>query len=295
MNNNKFYLLMAFFCWLVSFAYGQDETLATRKDPLKTYIIQEFNGDVFVGRVVYEDPSMIKFEVKKLGIIVIHKRDIEVIREMTKHLSENLGDYVPSESFSSRYFLTSNALPLRTHEDFSDMNLFGPDLHKIIVANLDASISSSWLFLPLMVNLKYTIQPIEGLSLGAGVLGGWGSWAYNNTLGLFPYAMATLGDRKDNLTISYGRGTLVLYGNPEQRNMFTAGGFAKAGKRTSIVFDSFILPSSNPQTSGFTIVIPGIRFQSDNRSAFQVGLGGVFLSGTFLSEPIPFIQWFRHL
>jgi hypothetical protein len=46
---------------------------------------------------------------------------------------------------------------------------------------------------------------------------------------------------------------------------------------------------------GFSLLIPGIRWQMDSNKAFQFGFGGIVTDGELVPAPIPMIQWFRKL
>ncbi len=289
-------VLLLVFCFLLltgQVVNAQEGLDTGRKDPNLVYVIQRFDGDVFVGKVVYEDPAMIKFAVKKLGVIPIRKHDIEIIRPVNGKMTLALGDYTPNEVFSTHYFLTSNVLPVEQKENYGDINLFGPDIHKFFLKNLDLQITSSWVLLPVVANIKYAITITNGLYAGVGVLGGWTPWGYSNNGGIIGYGSLCAGNRQTNLSVMAGTGTLQVLGLSEQRNIFSLAGMTKLGRRTSLVFDSFVMPSGNSPSSGFGIFMPGIRFQSESSMAFQLGLGAFVLNSVLQPAPVPMVQWFK--
>jgi len=259
------------------------------------YIIQEFSGDVFVGLVVYEDPRMIKLQVKKIGVIAIRKNDIEVIKAYNKHLMSVASIYIPDEVFSTRYFLTSNALPVKPKENFAAWNWYGPDLHKTVARNFDASVNTTWGLMPLIGNLQLDIPMGHRADLGVGSMFGWGSWGYQDCYGAIPYASLTVGSRINNVTLSAGYGYLSLFGAAEERSMLSIALMQKTGSRTTLVFDSFFLPASATTDQTIDVIMGGIRFQSDSKSAFQVGIGALSIANEFLPAPIPFATWFRKI
>ena len=282
--------------FLCSTRLGAQEGLDTgKKDPTIVYVIQRFDGDVLVGKIVYEDPAMIKFNVKKLGVIVIRKRDIEVIRPMTRHMAQTVGNYIPQEVYASRYVLTSNSLPVKKGENYGDLNLYGPDIHRFFLDNLDVQITSSWVLLPVIANIKYSFKIAHSLYLGGGVMAGWTPWGFSSNSGAIAYGTLTYGNRKSNITLSVGSGEMNTLGLAEQRNMFSLACITKVGLRTSLLFDSFVMPSGASQVSGFAVYLPGLRFQSDPYTAFQFGLGAIVLNGAIQPAPVPFVQWFKRI
>jgi hypothetical protein len=274
--------------------YGQEGVDTTKKLPGVDYIVQKFDGNVFVGRVVYEDPRVIRLQVKKLGEIYIKKNDIEVIREMNKKELLALAKYTPGEVYSTRYFINSNALPVNKGENYGEWNWYGPDLHMSPMSNTDVSVSSSWVAFPILANVRYNVRIMDKAYLGLGMLGGWGSWSYSDCSGVIPYASLSAGDRRSNITLTGGYALMSIFGLPDHRPMCSLAFMKKAGNRSSVMFDSFIFPSSKANSTGINLFIPGMRFQWSKQSALQLGLGGLVLSGTFIPAPIPFVSWFRH-
>ena len=154
---------------------------------------------------------------------------------------------------------------------------------------------STWVALPLIGTINYSIPLSKNVSIGMGTFFGWGSWAYIDRAGIIPVASLSIGNSKINMTCTGGYGILSIYAVTEYRHLFSFACKAKTGRRASLVFDSFILPSSNPTTDGFAIFVPGIRLQGDNGTAFQFGIGSLFLDWDYIPAPIPLIQWFKKI
>jgi hypothetical protein len=259
------------------------------------YVIQKFDGDVYVGRIIDQDPRMIQLAIGRHGMITIRRNDIEVIKATNRKELKLLGDYTPAEVFSTRYFVNSSSLPVKKHENYVQWNWYGPDVHYAVLDNFDVEVNTSWVGFPMIANLRYILPVTDKLNFGAGALLGWGSWPYSDCSGAFSYLSCTYGNRKSNFTVTGGYGMLSFYGQPEQHFIFSGAGQTKIGKTTSLIFDSFVLPPSTAGSAGVAAFIPGIRFQPDARSAFQLGFGGLFLNWTFVPAPLPFVQWYRRI
>jgi hypothetical protein len=69
---------------------------------------------------------------------------------------------------------------------------------------------------------------------------------------------------------------------------------AKVSKKLTVVFDSFIMPP-DANGSGFALLIPGLRLQTESDKAFQFGFAGIVRGGEAYPIPIPMVQWYRML
>ncbi len=285
-------------CVVLTFvgANGQEAVETSAVKPSDSiYVIQKFDGDVYVGRIIDQDPRMIRLAIGKHGMMTIRRNDIEVMKAMSRKELKLLGNYTPAEVFSTRYFINSAMLPVKKRENYVQWNWYGPDIHYALLDNFDFEVNTSWVGFPMIANLRYILPVTDKLNFGAGALLGWGSWPYSDCTGAFPYLACTYGTRKTNFTLSGGYGVLNFYGQPEQHLMMTGGAQTKIGKTTSLVVDAFVLPPSTAGSTGIAAFIPGIRVQPDARSAFQIGFGGLFLNWTFVPAPLPFVQWYRRI
>jgi hypothetical protein len=125
-----------------------------------------------------------------------------------------------------------------------------------------------------------------------GGLIGTGSWIEPTFALAVPYAALTFGDRKSNISFSGGYGAVFYEGDNNGRGLMSIAGMTKVSKKVSLVFDSFIAPKGN-NTEGFSILIPGLRLQTDKNKTFQFGFAGLINDGQV--APIPFVQLFTKL
>ena len=45
----------------------------------------------------------------------------------------------------------------------------------------------------------------------------------------------------------------------------------------------------------FALIIPGVRLQTNDDKAFQIGFAGAYFDGDVVPLPIPMVTWFRRL
>jgi hypothetical protein len=231
----------------------------------KIYIITKNDGTKFMGKIINSDPREVLLESTKIGLVYIPKHEIKSIKEVLSTLSEK--DFTEENIFSTRYFITTNGFPIRKGDSYIQWNLYGPDFQFGIRDNFGIGIMTSWGGVPIIANAKYSIKLKEELHLGLGLLAGSGSWTFPQ-LGLgLPFTSLTYGNRKNNITASFGYGALtyrntngryrlidysndVMYTNSfvrenyqstEGRLLTSVSGMFRLSNELSFVFDSFIL------------------------------------------------------
>ena len=211
------------------------------------------------------------------------------IKELSEKDFSASGFYVPNEVFSTRYFLTTNGLPIEKGENYTQWNLFGPDFQFGVGKNFGLGVMTSWFGVPLIGSAKYTFELGENAGMAVGTLLGTGSWA-NPELGIaLPYTAFTLGDRKTNITLSVGYGGVFGVGDSDGDMLVSIAGMSKVSREVSLVFDSFIIPGT------VAFLIPGFRWQMESNKAFQFGFAGVVFDGELAPVPVPMVQWFRKI
>lgn len=265
-------------------------------DTIKTYLVVKNDGNQYVGKLLRQDAREILLETTTLGQIIIPKYEIKEIRELKKEELTLTGDYIPAEVFSTRYFITTNGLPMEKGESYILWNLYGPEFQFGIAKNLGVGIMTTWAGMPFVANMKFSYPLSKKANIGFGLLAGTGSWAYPDYGGVLPFGVLSYGDRKANINFSGGYGAVWLKGINDGRMLTSLAGMIKVGKKISLVFDSFIAPNFDSENNdGFSLIIPGLRLQTESKKAFQFGFAGVYAAGEFAPTPIPVIQWFRML
>ncbi len=281
------------------------------------YIITKNDGVIYIGEIVYDNAREVFIKTKKTGDLIIPKYEIKSIVKARETEINTEGELVQSEVFATRYFITTNAIPINKGDSYILWNLYGPDFQFGLGKNVGIGVMSTWVGMPIIGTLKYSISKSEKLHYGFGLLAGTGSWALPEWGMALPFGVVTLGDKKNNINFSAGYGAIIEKGKSDGRFLFSIAGFSKVGKKISLVLDSFIMPAGNyfneeeinynPSTGynetiivrkrkeGFALIIPGIRWQLESNKAFQFGFAGLMVNGEAVPAPIPMIQWFRKL
>lgn len=315
----KSFLTTLLFLFIAGIGFAQFEIDTTDKS--KVYVITTNDGGNFVGQITYYDNKEVIIITKKIGEVSIPKYQISSIEELNEKNLNAAGEYIPNEVFSTRYFITTNGLPIEKGENYIQWNLYGPDIQFGIGKNFGVGIMTSWMGMPFIGTAKYSYSINEKVNVGVGLLAGTGSWASIGSGGALPFGVVTIGDRKVNINISGGYVALYLdesrFGLDDgnmSRPLCSIAGMAKVGKKVSLVFDSFIVGPGgtklvahqlNPTTGlfedvtvprkGGALLIPGIRLQTESNSAFQFGFAGLIANGELLPFPIPMVQWYRKI
>ncbi len=288
--------IFGLFCLLSVFfateSYAQADT--TKTQPQKLYVITTNDGGQFQGQIISQDAKEVLIETRDRGQISIPKFEIKEIKEINQSDLTAKGLYVPTEVFATRYFITTNGLPIEKKDSYILWNLWGPDFEFGVSKNFGMGVMTSWFGVPIIGTLKYSIVLGPKVSMAIGGLLGTGSYA-QPTFGLaLPYVALTFGDRKSNISFSGGYGAVFFEGDANGRGLLSVAGMTKVAPKVSLVFDSFVAPKIG-DLPGLIILIPGLRLQTEANKTFQFGFGAVSYDGEFAPLPIPFVQFFRKL
>ena len=299
--------------------FAQDTTKVTT-EPVYFRIIKTDKTEV-IAEILKEDEREIYVRTKDGRTFYIPQHMIKKVEEVKSSDFNARGKYVGEDRFATRYFITTNGLPVKKGEHYIQWNIFGPDFQFGVAENLSLGIMSSWLGTPLIGSIKWSTKLGERSQLGIGGLLGTGSWLAPDYGGALPFASLSFGDRSKNIAFSGGYGAVWTNGNTSGRAIVSVAGMIKVGPNISLVFDSFIMPPGavqsytytdyvyNPQTGDYTevqqtgtyrdpgiaLLIPGIRWHQSEGKAFQFGFTGVITDGEVLPFPIPMVQWYRSI
>jgi len=277
---------------LTNYVSAQNSDDGVKIDSAKIYVVIKNDGTEFAGKILSYDAREVLIETDKLGQIIIPKHEIKEIRELQPGEVGKGGEYEPVEVFATRYFITTNGLPIKKGESYIQWNLYGPDFQFGIRKNFGLGIMTSWVGMPIIGSAKYSIELDTNINLALGTLLGTGSWAKPDFGIALPFVAFTFGNRRSNITFSGGYGAVFGIGESDGRALLSVAGMTKVGKKVSLVFDSFIAPAT---VDGFALLIPGIRWQTESNKAFQFGFGGLITDGELVPVPIPLVQWYRKL
>jgi hypothetical protein len=255
-------------------------------DTVQVVVVTKNDGSVYTGRLLSSDPREILLDTETIGQLFIPKHEIRSIEPFTGKTQA-----YSKELFSTRYFISSNGLPVEKGDSYVQWTLFGPDMQFGIADNLGVGVITSWIAIPVIASIKYSVQLKGDFSYAVGALAGGNVWAPATFYAALPFASITKGDRNANLTVSAGYGIVgVDGGDREQQFLFSLGGMRKVTKSGTLVFDSFITPTDG---TTYMVLIPGYRIQTKENSAFQIGFPGLIEAGESQPAAFPMVSWFR--
>lgn len=247
-------LLLFLFCSIFTLpGFAQSGLTSTQDDTHQLYMVVKDNGVKFIGEILSKDAHEILLKTEDLGEIYIPRY---VIKEIKPLLGYDRKRSIGEDIFATRYFITTNGLPIKKGENYIQWNLYGPDFQFGVADNFGVGIMTSWAAIPIIANAKYSIDLGKNKSMALGMLAGTGSWALPEFGLLLPFVSFTLGDRVNNLTFSTGYGKIFYQDNTynpmtndnqeinrnEGRVLLSVAGIAKISEKFSIVFDTFISP-----------------------------------------------------
>ena len=253
----------------------------------KTYQITTSDGNEFFGTIISQDAKEVLIETKEIGQVSIPKYQITEIKEVEPGKENGTG-----QRFSTRYFITTNGLPIKKGENYIIWNLYGPDIQFGVTDHLGVGVMTSWIGIPIIGNVKYSFNLGKNTNMAIGTLIGTGSWANPNFGIAVPFAAITFGNSKNNINFSGGYGAVWTESENNGRALLSVAGMTSLGKKVSLVFDSFIIPGTS-NTNSLSIIIPGFRLETHKGKFFQFGFATVFEKNSDVI-PFPMIQFFQH-
>lgn len=309
------------------------------------FVVTRYDGFEYIGEILSDDGREILMKTKTLGQIYIPKFEVKSIVKVMDKKTIVYSDYEPTGPFTTRYTFTTNALPIKKGENYSMLNLYGPEAHLALSDRLNMGLMSSWIASPLVLATKYSFSSdVSKVNFSFGTL--LGTSGYLNSFkgyGGIHWLNLTFGSRKNNLTFSGGYAYLQAgiideepqagtYTENEYQNLiaqksskyqkmtqgpvFSVAGIFKIGAKSGFIFDSMIgyfnfekvdaeMQFSDGQETVYIVtrtknayttallLMPGVRFQSTDRKAFQISIAGISLFGDAeASFPIPMCTWF---
>ena len=253
-----------FLFFFISLTPSIAQDTSAEQEPPTIHVITKNDGSRFVGEILFQDAREVLIKTEELGEVYIPRHEIRHIREATAEDLLKTGEFTPAEIFATRYFITTNGLPVEKGETYMLMSLLGPDFQFGVGENFGMGVLTTWIGTPLVGSMKYSIPISQEFSAGVGLLVGTGSWTWPDFALALPYGVVTWGDRIRNINFSFGYGGVtykveeyVFHGNQSTVNrrresegnfLISIAGMAKMGRTISFVFDTFIVPRGGTYT-----------------------------------------------
>ncbi len=251
----------------------------TPKDSTKKeyYLLKKADGAEFVGEVLSDDGREVLLLTKNIGKIYIAKSDIismEILdaSKLTFTKEGEYQDYRLEGPYTTRYFFTTNALPIKKKENYMMIGLQGPEVHCAVNDNLSLGVMATWIASPVAIAAKYSFnaKPESKTHFALGtIIASSGYLLDAQGFGGIHWATVTQGNRKSNVSLSAGYAYANLgdrngnrIGNKydladDYRNFYESGAIQRSLEdRVDIDYYENVL--SNPTRGSFVIGLSGI-------------------------------------
>lgn len=238
-----FVLLFAFSLTYSGLSQAQNTGDTTKKE---LYLVTKTDGVEYYGYILKDDGREIEIETKSIGRIFITKSEIQSIKKVDASAINEDGtvkykDFRTSGPFTTRYYLNTNALPIKKGENYAMIHLYGPEVHFAVSDNFSIGVMSSWIASPIALAAKYSFNSSSNTHFALGtIIGSSGFLNQAQGFGGLHWATITQGDRVSNISFSAG----ISHISP---TFFDGGRYDIGGKYT---LSSASLPSSNGGYNG---------------------------------------------
>lgn len=197
--------LFLLFLLLVISQYSHSQVEELNTDSL--VVVTLYSGETRIGKIISDDGREILLVTKEIGKIYIRKENIKSITPyIASNFQEVRGELRDAGPFTTRYFFTTNSLPIKKGENYALLNLYGPEVHFALSDRFSLGVMSTWIASPFVLAAKYTIPTKnEKLNFGLGSL--IATSGYLNTFkgyGGLHWGMVSYGNRLNNITLSVG-------------------------------------------------------------------------------------------
>lgn len=310
MLRNIFILLFGFCVISFGNTFGQAPTDSVAVIDSTLYKVSTNDGNELIGYILKQDAREVLIRTLDNKDFYVQNYAVKKIEKVERIELNNKGEFVGEDKFATRYFLTTNGLPLKKGQHYMQWNWFGPDIQFSITDRLGLGVMTTWFATPILGTAKYSVSLGKNVQGCVGAIAGSSSWLSFPSIDfraglILPFTSVSFGNRKSNLALSGGYGAVGFDGNWEGRFLCSLGGMTKIGKKVSLVFDSFIIPPIKRTYTNFdgtiiterrglfALLIPGLRIHVRSGNAFQFGFNAMIVDQYAAPFPIPMLQWYR--
>ena len=213
------------------------------------YVIKMANGNEYIGIVLKDDGREMLIQSASVGKLYVNKADVVSIIKRTEVKGVMVdGEVWDNNTFSTRYFFSTNGLPIKKGDNYYMIHLYGPEFHVAVSNSVNVGLMTTWIGAPFLFTVKKsftTKRPDVNFAIGTLT----GNLSYlNGFKGLMSvnFLSITKGTRENNFTFSSG--FLVanngMQADEYQSNVKSSGSLAsvagtlRIGKSASLIFDS---------------------------------------------------------
>jgi hypothetical protein len=273
-------------------------------------LIVKNDGGEFIGEIISDDGREILVVTKAIGKIFINKSDISSITKVDEGLENKENkEFRASGPFTTRYYFTTNALPIKKNDNYGLIHLYGPEIHLSVGNKTSIGLMATWIASPIALVLKQQIYSNNKFHVSIGsIIGSSGYLNDGQTYGGLHWGTMTFGNRLSNVSFSAGLAHINWTENITNyydNNVFMSSARDIGDKNSYNFYDAdhpyYIVPvatSNSNFESDFLITVDGgltdsdKRFYKSKQLASVIGFSGIVPFGkkaSFIFDSMLFI------
>ena len=199
------YMILLFLAFQIHITGQTNNEFENKEDQL--FLIKKNNGIEIIGEIISDDGREILIITKSIGKVFIDKSYISSITKVSDEIkNENLDEeYRSTGPFTTRYYFTTNALPIKKNDNYGLIHLYGPEIHLSVGNKTSIGIMATWIASPIALVLKQQIYSNNNFHVSIGsIIGSSGYLDDGQTYGGLHWGTMTIGNRLSNFSFSAG-------------------------------------------------------------------------------------------
>ena len=198
------YMILLFLAFQIQIFSQTSEEIENKNENL--VLIVKNDGGEFIGEIISDDGREILVVTKAIGKIFINKSDISSITKVDEGLKNKENkEFRASGPFTTRYYFTTNALPIKKNDNYGLIHLYGPEIHLSVGNKTSIGIMATWIASPIALVLKQQIYSNNNFHVSIGsIIGSSGYINQGQTYGGLHWGTMTFGNRLSNFSFSAG-------------------------------------------------------------------------------------------
>lgn len=263
-------------------------------------LIVKNDGGEFIGEIISDDGREILVVTKAIGKIFINKSDISSITKVDEGLENKENkEFRASGPFTTRYYFTTNALPIKKNDNYGLIHLYGPEIHLSVGNKTSIGLMATWIASPIALVLKQQIYSNNKFHVSIGsIIGSSGYLNDGQTYGGLHWGTMTFGNRLSNFSFSAG---IAHINWPSDNTDFMSGARNMGDKNSYSFYDNthpyYIQNQNYDFRDEFQNTVNGNNFNSEKfykskQLASVIGFSGIVPFGkkaSFIFDSMLFI------